>query len=150
MLDICMTGNTREKWDVWEMWDMWATCERADMCQIEDICDMWKTFETWDIWDKDTTPILANWLLAPSPMLGSSPWWGCSGLYGLKCYRAVLQWGCSVRRSSERAPCFRSHRWSILDDPIKNISEIIMHLILFLYIRTVRILQRSWKYLLQL
>ena len=46
-------------------------------------------------------------------------------------------------RSSERAPRFGSHRWSILDDPIQNISEITMHLILFLYIRTVRILQKS-------
>ena len=56
----------------------------------------------------------------------------------------------TLMRSSERAPRFGSHRWSILDDPIQNISEIIMHLILFCYIRTVRILQKSWKYLLQL
>ena len=46
-------------------------------------------------------------------------------------------------RFSERAPRFGSHRWSILDDPIQNISEITMHLILFLYIRTVRILQKK-------
>ena len=46
-------------------------------------------------------------------------------------------------RSSERSPRFSSHRWSILDDPIQNISEIIMHLILFLQIRTLRILQKS-------
>ena len=47
------------------------------------------------------------------------------------------------KTSSKRTPRFKSHRWSILDDPIQIISEIIMHLILLLNISTVRIFKKK-------
>ena len=45
--------------------------------------------------------------------------------------------------SSKSTPWFKSHRRSISDDPIQIIYGTIMHLILFLYIGTVRILQKK-------